>query len=267
MTNSKILIKLLNCKGKRDYFIDTTEESLKKGDLCVVKRGYGSELGLALKDPEPEDSNNLSPPSNRVVKKGKAYHQKKSKRLKEEADKALGEARELARKYQLPMNLVRCEFTLDKSTLFIYFTSSQRVDFRGLIRELASRFDSHIELRQVGPREEAQIEGGLGRCGRSLCCKKFLNSPKSISISLVHDQELFVSPERVTGICGRLFCCLAYEHQNYVQIISQMPRIGAKIRYRGSEYEVVGHNIFEKAVVLEDQDGTRKEIPVREIKD
>ncbi len=267
MTNSKILIKLLNARSKRDYFTVATKESLKKGDLCVVKRGYGSELGLALKDPETEDSNNLSPPSNRVIRKGRSYHQKKMNRLKEEADKALEEARKLARKYQLPMNLVTCEFTLDKNTLFVYFTSPQRVDFRGLIKELTSRFDSHVELRHIGPREEAQIEGGLGRCGRPLCCRKFLNSPKSISISLVHDQELFVSPERVTGICGRLFCCLAYEHQNYVQIISQMPRIGAKIRYRGSEYEVVGHNIFEKAVVLEEQDGTRKEIPFRDIKD
>lgn len=266
MTNSKILIKLLTARGKRDYFTLSTKESFKKGDLCVVERGYGSELGLALKDPEAENSSNLSSPSNRVLSKGKPYHKRKLSRLEEEADKALREAREIADQLQLPMKLVKCEFTLDKNTLFVYFTSSQRVDFRGLIRRLASRFDSHIELRHIGPREEAQIEGGLGRCGRPLCCKKFLNSPKSISISLVHDQELFVSPERVTGICGRLFCCLAYEHQNYVHIISQMPRIGAKIRYKGSEYEVVGHNIFEKAVVLEEQDGARKEIPVKEIK-
>jgi cell fate regulator YaaT (PSP1 superfamily) len=267
MNNSKVLVKLLNCRRKRDYFTVATDETVKRGDLCVVERGYGQELGIIIKDPEIEDTNNLSSPSHKVVRKTTIYDKEKMEKLCKEEAKALKKAKRLIRKYQLPMNPVAAEFTLYKSTFFLYFTSPRRVDFRGLIRELASEFGSRIELRHIGPREEAQIEGGLGRCGRPLCCVKFLESPKSISISLVHDQELFVSPERVTGICGRLFCCLEYEHQNYVQIISQMPRIGAQIRYKGNEYEVVGHNIFKKAVILEEHDGTRKEIPFREIKD
>lgn len=267
MTNSKVLVKLLNRKEKRGYFTVATHDHLSKGDLCVVERGYGHELGQVLKEPEKLDPSGLDLPPHKVVRKGNISDKDKMDQLQNEGEAALAKAKELAKQSHLNLNLIACEYTLDKSTLFIYFTSPKRVDFRGLVRELAYKLDARIELRHIGPREEAQIEGGLGRCGRPLCCAKFLDAPKSISISLVHDQELFVSPERVTGICGRLFCCLEYEHQNYVDIISQMPRIGAQIRYKGNEYEVVGHNIFKRAVVLEEKDGTREEIPYREIKD
>lgn len=266
MKYSKVLVKLLNARRKREYFYTANSDRVKRGDLWLVDRGYGEELGVILTNPVIEDSKDLGSPSHKIIRKGGPRDKERMAQVSKEAHGALEKANQLTEKYNLSMDLVAAEFTLDKNTLFIYFISPEWVDYRDMEKELAFLFDSRIELRHIGPREEAQIKGGLGRCGNPLCCARFLTSPKSISISLVHDQELFVSPERVTGLCGRLFCCLDYEHKEYVQIISKMPRIGAQVRYRGTEYEVVAHNIFKKAVILEEKDGSRKEVPYRDIK-
>ncbi len=168
-----------------------------------------------------------------------------------DAERVLSSTREIISHYDdLPMHLVAAEYTLDRSHLRIYFTAPHRVDFRMLLRDLAGRFSARIELRQMGARDEARLKGGIGRCGQIICCHRFLREPKPVPMELAYDQELFVPPERITGICGRLICCLAYEHGAYKCELAKMPKLGAWVTYNDKKGKVIARNIFRHTVTL-----------------
>jgi hypothetical protein len=159
--------------------------------------------------------------------------------------------REKVEQHGLPMRLVKAEYSFDGSRLTFYFTAEKRVDFRLLVRDLARTFKARIELRQIGPRDEAKLLGGIGPCGRLLCCATFLPDYARVSIKMAKDQDLPLNPSKISGVCGRLLCCLSYEHEQYLAIKAELPRIGAWVHTPQGPGEVVGINVIKEAVLVE----------------
>lgn len=235
---------------------------LRPRDLCIVETEEGEEFGEVVRGPEVVKLEGLDYPLRRVLRRVTEEDRERIRANKAESERALAIAREMVRRRGLPMKLLNAEYTFDRQRLTFYFASPQRVDFRELLREMAAYFQVRIKLLQIGPREETQLLGGLGRCGRTLCCATFLRNPESISMRMVYEQELFVPPERVTGLCGRLLCCLRYEHEFYVAALAKMPHIGSRVKHDGKKGKVVGHNIFKGTTIIELEDGRRVEVPL-----
>ena len=158
------------------------------------------------------------------------------------------------------MNFIDCNFTLDKNQLIYNFVSDERVDFRELAKKLASIYKTRIELRQIGVRDKAKEIGGIGPCGRQLCCNCFLNDFNSVSINMAKNQYLALNPTKINGICGRLLCCLKYEDDNYLEMKKDFPPIGAKIKVDGIEGKVISHNLFKNTYILKKKDKTTIEL-------
>ncbi len=172
-----------------------------------------------------------------------------------EADKALKKCRRLVEELQLNMNVLNAQFTFERTQLLFNFIADDRIDFRELARKLAAIYHTRIELRQIGARDKAKEIGGLGVCGNELCCKRFLNQMDTISISMAKDQNLALNPSKINGSCGRLLCCLAYENQNYLDNLKNLPQIGDVIKTPMGEGEVVGLDILKRKcqVKIDDQ--------------
>jgi cell fate regulator YaaT (PSP1 superfamily) len=171
-------------------------------------------------------------------------------------------ARRLAREHELPMKVVGVDY-LDQTNVFtVYFSAPHRVDFRGLVKDLAGRLRARVELRQIGPRDEARLQGGIGPCGRDLCCATFLKDFEPVSVRMAKDQDLPVNPLRIAGACGRLMCCLKYEHPLYQDFRATAPRLGEEVETPDGPGTVVGHNVpADQVVVRLAEDGRRSACP------
>jgi cell fate regulator YaaT (PSP1 superfamily) len=165
-------------------------------------------------------------------------------------DDVLSRCAEKVKDHQLPMDLVKAEYSFDGSRLTFYFTSDQRVDFRMLVRDLARTFKSRIELRQIGPRDEAKLLGGIGPCGRLLCCATFLPDYARVSIKMAKDQDLPLNPSKISGVCGRLLCCLSYEHQQYIDMKAELPARGSWVHTPDGPGDVVSLNVLRQTVTV-----------------
>jgi cell fate regulator YaaT (PSP1 superfamily) len=168
---------------------------------------------------------------------------------------------------KLPMKLISAEYNIDGSRLTVFFSAESRVDFRELVRDLNRRLRVRIEMRQVGPRDEARLLGGFGRCGRPLCCASFLSDLRPVSIKMAKEQGLPLSPMKISGLCGRLLCCLGYEYDQYRAMKEKMPRVGRSISTAMGEAIVVGGKPIEETVLVELESGARVELPLDEIID
>jgi cell fate regulator YaaT (PSP1 superfamily) len=171
--------------------------------------------------------------------------------LQQYVDDALAICAEKVAEHKLPMTLIKAEYNFDGSRLTFFFTSDKRVDFRALVRDLARTFHTRIELRQVGPRDEAKLLGGIGPCGRPLCCSTFLPDFARVSIKMAKDQDLPLNPIKISGVCGRLLCCLSYEHEQYLEIKAELPPRGAWVQTAEGPGEVVAVNVVREMVTVE----------------
>lgn len=171
------------------------------------------------------------------------------------------------RAHGLKMKLVDVEFTFDRNKIIFYFTAEGRIDFRELVKDLASVFRTRIELRQIGVRDEAKMLGGIGPCGRVLCCSSWLGDFDPVSIKMAKDQSLSLNPTKISGLCGRLMCCLKFEHDNYESIREEMPSVGKTVVTSHGEGRVTGINASSKKVFVQlfDQGGRPKEMPIDEV--
>jgi len=169
-------------------------------------------------------------------------------------------------RHALNMKVTETEWQLDRNKLLIYFTADRRVDFRELVRDLARHFRARIELRQIGVRDEAALLGGVGRCGRELCCSTWLPELRPVSLQLAKDQHLSLNPAQISGCCGRLMCCLMYEHRTYVEARRRFPREGKTLRTSRGEEKVVGVDIWKDSVVLRDHEGERRTLTLEALK-
>jgi cell fate regulator YaaT (PSP1 superfamily) len=171
-------------------------------------------------------------------------------------------ARRLVREHELPMKVVGVDYLDSPDVFTIYFSAPRRVDFRALVRDLASRLHGRVELRQIGPRDEARLQGGIGPCGRDLCCATFLKDFEPVSVRMAKDQDLPVNPMRIAGACGRLMCCLKYEHPLYQKFREEAPKLGASVETPEGPGTVVGHNVpADQVMVKLAEDGRRHACP------
>lgn len=224
---------------KRYYFevIDNTE--YKKGDKVIVDTIRGKEVGVVYGEPRMLPEKELVLPLKPVIKKADEDEIKRYNELKEESEKANKLCKERIIHHKLPMKLVGTEYTFDRSKLIFYFTAEGRIDFRDLVKDLANIFKLRIELRQIGVRDEARILGTIGICGKELCCRTFINKFDSVSIKMARDQGLVINPAKISGVCGRLLCCINYEYAQYEEVLRHYPAVNQLVKTPKGEGKVI----------------------------
>jgi cell fate regulator YaaT (PSP1 superfamily) len=252
-------------KAGKVYHFDPAGIELNLGDFVVVDTARGLEMGqvviIPAQAPEGEVNKNLKP----VVRRATDEDMQRCDRLRTREKEALEECGKLVAKMELPMKLISAEYNFDGNRLTIYFGAEGRIDFRELVRELSRKMKARVEMRQVGPRDEAKMIGGFGRCGRPLCCSGFLCEFSPVSIKMAKEQDLPLNPMKISGVCGRLLCCLGYECEQYRAMKAKMPREGEHISTAMGEASVVGSNPLKGVVLVELESGARVEMPVQEV--
>jgi len=251
----------------RVYYFDPSDIELKVGDRVVVETARGLELGEVVIAPSKVPAGEVNKPLKSVVRQAKAEDIERADKLKQKEGEALAECAKLVEQLKLPMKLISAEYNLDASHLTIFFSAEGRVDFRELVRELSRRLKVRVEMRQVGPRDEAKMLAGFGRCGLPLCCASFLSEFNPVSIKMAKEQNLPLNPMKISGLCGRLLCCLGYEFEQYRSVKEKMPKEGQRISTAMGMAKVVGGNLFKGTVLVEMESGARVEISLDEISD
>jgi len=234
------------------YYFKNGKYILEVGDLCIVKTSLGVDIGkvvVPVKYIKPEE---VESPLKKVVRKATRNDFEKWENIKLDEKEAYKICHEKIKKYKLEMHLINCKYLFDKSRLIFYFWSDNRVDFRELVKELASIFKTKIELKQVGVRDKAKMVGGLGICGRPLCCSTFISEFKPVPINIAKIQSVALNLSKVSGACGRLKCCLNYESQFYKEELKKYPKTGSYITLKdGKEGKVIEVNILSRYIILE----------------
>jgi cell fate regulator YaaT (PSP1 superfamily) len=252
-------------KAGKIYYFDSGDIQLQVGDQVVVKTSRGMELGHVVIEPGQLDANETGESLSPVVRKAEPEDISKEEELKAKADEALVECAKMIEELNLPMKLLSSAYSLDSSRLTFLFSAEERVDFRELVRRLSGRFKIRVELRQVGSRDEAKLLGSYGRCGRELCCRNFLTEFTPVSIKMAKEQDLPLNPMKISGACGRLMCCLAYEGEQYKAMKEKMPKVGQRVSTKMGEATVVGSNPLKETVVVELDSEATAEVPLDEV--
>ena len=252
-------------RAGRVYYFAPAGIDLEVGDYVVVKTARGLELGHVVIAPKQVLANELTEPLKPVVRKAEPEDIEHAQELEHKEDEALIECGKLIDKLNLPMKLLSAEYNLDGSRLTFFFSAAERIDFRELVRQLTSQFKIRVELRQVGPRDEAKLIGGFGRCGRPLCCMNFLSDFAPVSIRMAKEQGLSLNPMKISGVCGRLLCCLVYENEQYCIMKGKLPREGQRVSTSMGVATVVGGNPLKETVLVELESQARVELPLSEI--
>ncbi len=252
-------------KAGRIYHFDTSDIELEVGDRVVVDTARGLEMGEVVKKDILETDENAVKLLKPVIRKVNEEDIERLEKLKIKEKDAQIECERLIEKMQLPMKLISAQYNIDGSRLTVSFGAESRVDFRELVRDLSRNLKVRIEMRQVGPRDEAKLLGGYGRCGRQLCCANFLNELNPVSIKMAKEQGLPLSPMKISGICGRLLCCLGYEFEQYKAMKSEMPKEGRRVLTKMGEATVIGVKTIEEKLLLQLDSGERVEMTLDEL--
>lgn len=253
-------------RAGRVYYFDAGDIELKADDYVVVKMARGMELGRVVITPEQVLASEVTEELKPIVRKAEPEDIKRAQELEAGEAEAMSECAKLVAKLGLPMKLLGAAYSLDGSRLTFFFSAEERVDFRELVRELGRRFKTKIELRQLGPRDEAKLVGGFGRCGRPLCCMNFLAELSPVSIKMAKEQDLPLNPMKISGVCGRLLCCLAYESEQYHAMKEKLPKEGQRVKTPMGVAKVVGGNPLKETVLVELESQARVELPLDQIK-
>ncbi len=234
--------------GKITYLTYSGNENIKIGDTIIAETRRGLENGKVLVKVPKENFENISKPTEKIVRKATREDLKSIKDKSLEEKKAESVCKSKIEEHKLKMKLIDVEYIFDRSKIIFYFISDNRVDFRNLVKDLAKVFKTRIELRQVGIRDEAKMIGGLGPCGKCLCCSSFLGDFQSVSIKMAKDQGVSLNPAKLSGLCGRLMCCLQYEEDIYRGLLSNMPSIGQRVSTPEGEGVVVDRMVIKSQV-------------------
>ena len=253
-------------KACKIYYFGLGGLELAQGDGVVVKTARGVEFGTVVIGPRDVPDSEVVQPLKDVQRKATQEDIDKLAENSEKEKEAYAICEEKIRLRELPMKLISVEYTLDVNKIIFYFTAEGRIDFRELVKDLASIFKTRIELRQIGVRDEAKTIGGLGPCGRKLCCSSWLGDFQPVSIKMAKDQSLSLNPTKISGICGRLFCCLKYEHDVYAEAIDAMPVVGALVKVDEAKGKVIEVNPLLEQVRIEFNDKTIKVCHKDEVK-
>ena len=248
------------------YYFDPVDFEIEENMDVVVETARGLEYGTIVVGKKEIDEESLVSPLKPIIRIATEEDTKIYKENKEKAKETFDLCLEKIKEHNLTMYLIDCEYTFDRNKLIFYFTAEGRIDFRELVKDLAAIFKTRIELRQIGVRDEAKSIGGLGPCGRSLCCSSWLGDFQPVSIKMAKDQSLSLNPTKISGICGRLFCCLKYEHDVYVEAIEKVPPVGAIVKVDGNKGKVIETNPLLEQATIEFNDKTIKICMKDEIK-
>lgn len=245
-------------KAGKIYYFDPGEFLLEKDQYVIVETARGVEFGKIVVPVRQVGENDVVLPLKQVLRPADERDQVQVEENNEESKRAFDLANVKISEHQLDMKLVDVEYTFDRNKIIFYFTAEGRVDFRELVKDLASIFRTRIELRQIGVRDEAKLLGGIGPCGRMLCCSTFLGDFDPVSIKMAKDQNLSLNPTKISGLCGRLMCCLKYENDDYEIAKDGMPDIGDTTMTPDGVGNVVGINVLERLiqVYLQEQERT-----------
>jgi cell fate regulator YaaT (PSP1 superfamily) len=238
-----------NYLGKKYYF-STNDLDLKRKDYVVVETVRGLELGEVISGIIELTDEELVSPLKPVLRLATSDDIEQFKRNMEDQKHIMKVTDDLVLKHKLDMKLLNSEYTLDRSKLIIYFTSDGRVDFRELVKDLANEFHVRIELRQVGARDGAKVIGGIGPCGRQTCCTTFLREFEPVSIKMAKTQSLSLNPANISGLCGKLMCCIRYENENYKNFKAKTPNVNSLVWTKDGQGKVIKINYSEQSVTV-----------------
>ncbi|WP_418755245.1 PSP1 domain-containing protein [Eubacterium ventriosum] len=252
------------------YNFSPADFQVKVGDHVIVETARGIEYGSVVQEIREVADDKVIMPLKSVIRIATEEDDKKAIEKNEKEKKAFKICKEKIAKHGLEMKLIETEYTFDNNKVLFYFTADGRIDFRELVKDLASVFKTRIELRQVGVRDETKMLGGIGICGRPLCCNTYLSEFIPVSIKMAKEQSLSLNPTKISGICGRLMCCLKNEQEAYEELNSNLPDIGEKVKtFDGFKGEVVSVNVLRqkvKIVVEVDDEREIKEYAIDELK-
>ncbi|MHB1419975.1 MAG: PSP1 domain-containing protein [Bacillota bacterium] len=264
------MIKVVGIRFKKAgkiYFFDPSEFDLPVGDNVVVETSRGVEFGEVVVPVKMVTPDEIVSPLKKVLRPADEEDVKQAESNAAKEKEAFQVCLQKIQRHGLPMKLVDVEYTFDVSKIIFYFTAEGRVDFRELVKDLAAIFRTRIELRQIGVRDEAKMIGGIGSCGRVLCCASFLGDFDPVSIRMAKEQNLSLNPSKISGICGRLMCCLKYENETYEGAKGCYPHPGAIVSTPMGKGRVVDYNIFKETVSVELPDKQVLPFPLVEIQE
>ena len=263
------MIKIVGVRFKnagKIYYFDPVDFEIEKNIDVVVETARGLEYGKIVVGPKEIEEEKLISPLKPIIRIATEEDKAIYRENKEKAKETFEICQQKIKEHGLTMFLIDCEYTFDRNKLIFYFTAEGRIDFRELVKDLASIFKTRIELRQIGVRDEAKSIGGLGTCGRKLCCSSWLGDFQPVSIKMAKDQSLSLNPTKISGICGRLFCCLKYEHDVYVEAIEKMPVVGSIVKVDNQKGKVIEINPLLEQIKIEFNDKTIKTCLREEVK-
>lgn len=256
-------------KPGKIYFFDPGNLEINKNDNVIVETTMGEEIGIVVIPKREIKEEKLTTPLKKVIRVANKNDLDSLEKYKKKEPEALKICKEKIKKYKLDMNLIDVKYKFDGSKILFYFTADGRIDFRELVKDLASVFRTRIELRQIGVRDEVKRIGGNGVCGRELCCCTFLNNFETVSIKMAKEQNIALNPSKISGNCGRLMCCLKYEQDVYSEKLSRLPKVGAIVKIEAGEGTVEGVEVLKEVLKVKIKDGddyTYKKFDAKDVK-
>ena len=234
----------------RVFYFDARDFELRIGEQVVVQTSHGSSVGRVVITPEQVVAEEISEPLDPVLRPASTEDLEQEESLKEGVHEDLKLARKKVEEHGLDMHIVGADSNLEGSHLTLYFTAQQRVDFRSLVRDVSSTAKKRVQLLQVGERDRAKLAGDMGPCGYALCCRSWLTAFPSISIRMAKEQDVPLNPSKISGVCGRLLCCLAFEHEQYRELRGKLPKIGQMLSTPAGEAKLVAVHVLKQTVSL-----------------
>ena len=244
----------------QSFHYNAGELTVKEGDCVIVEHDRGMDYGQVTSRHVTEVQAQSKQPVKKIVRLAKEQDLKQIEENRAKSKEAFSTCAKKIGDHKLSMKLVQAEYSFDRSKIVFYFTSGGRVDFRELVKDLAKIFKARIELRQIGVRDETKFFGGFGPCGRELCCSKFLTDFEPVTIKMAKEEGLPLNPPKISGICGRLMCCLNYEYETYKMLSKGLPREGERITVKEGKGKVIGVNVFKRSATVELESGSIIEV-------
>lgn len=237
------------------YYFDPAGIELQEGDSVIAETSRGVEFGEVMIEPKEVSDEEIVPPLKKIVRKATEGDVQKEETNRQKEKNAFTTCQQKIQAHNLPMKLIDAEYCFDGSQVTFFFSAEARVDFRELVKDLAGALRTKVQLHQVGVRDEAKLFGGMGPCGRSLCCASFLNGFEPVSMKMAKEQSLFLNPLKFSGICGKLMCCLKYEYPMYKEVKSRLPSLGSTVITQKGTGRVVEVNVIKEMLSVQLEDG------------
>jgi cell fate regulator YaaT (PSP1 superfamily) len=259
----KILVRLRD-SGQALVYNATHDLNLKEGDYVIIEHDRGLDYGQIVSPKDAVMDTKSKESVKKIIRVATVVDLKQIQDNRGKSKEAFNSCLKKIEEHKLEMKLVRAEYSFDRTKIIFYFTASGRVDFRNLVKDLAKIFKARIELRQIGVRDEARIFGGFGSCGRELCCARFLKDFEPVTIKMAKEEGLPLNPPKISGLCGRLMCCLYYEYETYKILSKGLPREGERVHIQQGKGKVLNVNVFKRTASVELEDGTQIEVSYKE---